>query len=78
MACRDAVELMFRCARSVGPSGDWDVYVRMRGVADLYRDLQGRGVTIVEPLRTKDYGQTEFAIEDLNGTRLVFSEGDDV
>jgi hypothetical protein len=45
----------------------------MSGVHALYDKLHGR-VPIVEPLHTKDYGCIEFAIDDPNGFRLVFSE----
>jgi hypothetical protein len=53
--------------------GDWNVYVRMTGVNALYDRLFSR-VRVVEHLHTKNYGCIEFAIEDPNGFRLVFSE----
>ena len=74
--CRGGVEIMIRRCGSGGmkrPDGDWDVYVRVAGVHDLHEELRGR-VPIVEPLKTKNYGCTEFTVEDPNGFRLVFSE----
>jgi hypothetical protein len=74
--CRDGVEIMIQrwnAARLARPAGDWHVYVRTTGVRELHEQLLGR-VPIVDPLRTKLYGSTEFVVEDPNGFRLVFSE----
>ena len=74
--CRDDVEIMIRRCGPEGllrPDGDWNVYVRMTGVNALYDRLVSR-VRVVEHLHTKNYGCIEFAIEDPNGFRLVFSE----
>ena len=71
---RDDVELMLRrCRPAVRTENDWDVYVRMEGVQGFHESLRGR-VPIVEPLTTKEYGCLEFAVEDPNGFRLVFSQ----
>ena len=53
--------------------GDWNVYLRMTGVQPLYDRLLCR-VRVVEHLHTNNYGCIEFAIEDPNGFRLVFSD----
>ena len=74
--CRDGIEIMLRRCGPLGLlriDGDWNVYIRMTGVHALYDRLHG-SVAIVEPLHTKNYGCIEFAIEDPNGLRLVFSE----
>jgi hypothetical protein len=73
--CRDGVEIMIRrCGpKGLRTDGDWNVYIRMTGVQALHERLQDR-VAIVEPLSTKEYDCTEFAVEDPNGFRLVFSE----
>ena len=74
--CRDGVEIMIRRCGPAGllrTDGDWNVYIRMTGVHALYDKLHGR-TPIVEPLHTKNYGCIEFAIEDPNRFRLVFSE----
>lgn len=70
--CRDGVELMLRCVETFSPTGDWDAYVRVDDVDDLHEHARAHGVTVVEPLRSKDYGQREFAIEDPSGLRIVF------
>jgi hypothetical protein len=73
---REGIEIMIqRCAPAglTRPAGDWHVYVRTRGVRELYEQLQGR-VLIVDSLSTKRYGCVEFVVEDPNGFRLVFSE----
>ena len=81
---RDRVEIMLQQrADYVKPAlyatrdgGVWDVYVRMTGVAALFDTVARSGaITIVEPLRTQWYGDTEFVVKDLNGYVLVFSEG---
>lgn len=74
--CRDGVELMLRCAEASLASGDWDAYVRVEDAGALHEHAKRRGASIVEPLRRKEYGQLEFAIQDPNGLRLVF--GSDV
>jgi hypothetical protein len=74
--CRDGVEIMIRRCGPGGmrrPDADWHVYVRMDGIHSLHDELHGR-VPIVEPIRVKTYGCIEFAIDDPNGFRLVFSE----
>jgi hypothetical protein len=73
---RDGIEIMIqRCGPDdlLRPAGDWHVYVRTTGVRELHAQLRGH-VPIVDPLRTKRYGSVEFAIEDPNGFRLVFSQ----
>ena len=53
--------------------GVWDVYIRMRGVKDLYNDVKDK-LEIVMPLRKQPYGDWEFEVKDPNGYILVFSE----
>jgi len=53
--------------------GVWDVYIRMRGVKDLYNDVKDK-LEIVMPLRKQPYGDWEFEVKDPNGYVLVFSE----
>jgi len=56
--------------RSVGV---WDVYIRMRGVKELYNELREK-VEILRPLQKQPYGDWEFEVKDPNGYVLVFSE----
>jgi len=78
--CRDSVEIMIRRCGKDGPprlDGDWNVYVRTSGVQELLNSLQNL-LPITEPLRKAAYGCIEFAIDDPNGYRLVFSEESEV
>jgi hypothetical protein len=71
---RDGVEIMLRrCGVPLRARADWDVYVRMAGVDALHEQLRAT-LPIVEPLVTKGHHCREFAIEDPNGYRIVFSE----
>jgi hypothetical protein len=45
----------------------------MEGVDELYAQIHDR-VRVVEPLTNKAYACREFAIEDPDGVRIVFSE----
>jgi catechol 2,3-dioxygenase-like lactoylglutathione lyase family enzyme len=56
---------------SLRPEGAWDAYIRMRGVAALYRTVEGRAF-IVRPLVKQPYGDWEFEVRDPNGYVLVF------
>jgi uncharacterized glyoxalase superfamily protein PhnB len=53
--------------------GVWDVYIRMRGVKELYDELRDK-VEILLPLVKQPYGDWEFEVKDPNGYVLVFSE----
>ena len=53
------------------PSGLWDAYLRMEGVAALYEKLKDRDF-IKMPLTRQSYGDLEFEVRDPNGYILVF------
>jgi catechol 2,3-dioxygenase-like lactoylglutathione lyase family enzyme len=53
------------------PEGEWDAYIRMNGVAELYRTVEGREF-IHLPLTRRPYGDCEFEVRDPNGYVLVF------
>jgi catechol 2,3-dioxygenase-like lactoylglutathione lyase family enzyme len=52
----------------------YDVYIFTDDVEALYREYADNGVTILEPLNTKDYGYTEFLIEDNSGYLIRFGQ----
>lgn len=55
--------------------GVWDVYLRMKGVRELYQTLSAIDhIRVLESLRRQPYGETEFVIKDPNGYALVFAE----
>jgi len=58
------------------PEGEWDAYIRMEGVEDLYRAVEGREL-IHRPLARQSYGDWEFEVRDPNGYVLVFGGGED-
>ena len=78
---RDHIEIMLQRVENyekpdiyaTRPGGVWDAYIRTKGLKDLYESIKD-DVTIVEPLRQQPYGAWEFALKDLNGYYLVFSE----
>ena len=81
---RDRVEIMLQQREGYATpdlyatrdGGVWDAYVRMTGVAALFDAVFWSGaISIVEPLHTQWYGDTEFIVKDCNGYVLVFSEG---
>jgi uncharacterized glyoxalase superfamily protein PhnB len=53
------------------PEGLWDAYIRMDGVEELYRAVEGREF-IQLPLAKQAYGDREFEVRDPNGYLLVF------
>ena len=53
--------------------GVWDVYIRVKGVRELYDRLPA-DVRVISPLSRLDYGCDEFEVVDLNGYTLVFGE----
>ena len=80
---RDDVEIMLQlCDGYQKPDlyatregGVWDAHVRMTGVRELSAAVAADGaVTVLEPIRTRRYGDTEFVVRDLNGYVPVFSE----
>lgn len=80
---RDDVEIMLQQRESyrkpdlydTRDGGVWDVYLRMKGVRDLFDAVSKLGDgTILEPLCAQPYGETEFVIKDPNGYVLVFAE----
>jgi len=55
--------------------GVWNVYLRMKGVRELFQSLSKLpDVKVLEPLHRQPYGQTEVVVEDPNGYTLVFAE----
>jgi uncharacterized glyoxalase superfamily protein PhnB len=78
---RDDVEIMLQRLENyqkpdiygLRSGGVWNVYIRMRGVKQLYDEVREK-VEILQPLRKQPYGQWEFEVKDPNGYVLVFSE----
>jgi uncharacterized glyoxalase superfamily protein PhnB len=56
------------------PSGLWDAYIRMEGVAALYESVRDQPL-VQMPLKQQPYGDWEFEVRDPNGYVLVFGGG---
>lgn len=52
------------------------LYIRVQNIQELYSTLQNK-VNVVKPMNTTFYGTEEFAIMDINGFILTFSETPD-
>ena len=53
------------------PEGVSDAYIRMSGVGELYKQIEGKAF-IHSPLKKQPYGDWEFEARDPNGYVLVF------
>lgn len=60
-------------ARS-GQGGQMALYIEAVGLDDFYGRVQGAGVTVVDPIADRPWGQREFTVEDLEGNWLSFWE----
>ena len=76
---RDGVEIMllrlegYRKPKVERPAGNWDAYIRMKGLLEFYASVRAK-TTIKMELTKQRYGDTEFEVEDPNGYVLLFSE----
>ncbi len=54
--------------------GAWDAYVWVDNADALYEEFGAKGVTVVQPLCTQEYGCRDFTIRDGNGYTLGFGQ----
>lgn len=59
-------------AGRIGSNSPMALYIEAPDLADYYSRLTEAGVTIVDPLAERPWGQSEFTIEDLAGNWLTF------
>ncbi|TXI77309.1 MAG: VOC family protein [Flavobacteriales bacterium] len=74
---REGIELHFFLSTDLDPlTNDGQVYIRTTDIDHLYRILQERGAAIHPNggLRTKPWGQREFALLDPDHNLLTFGE----
>jgi hypothetical protein len=76
---RDAVQVFFNRADGAPPrsgraDGAYDVYVRMTGVDALAAELRRRGADVIDGPVTREYGQRELVVRDVNGLVITFGE----
>lgn len=58
---------------SAAPRREFDLYIHVAGLDDLYRQLKDR-VQVVETPHDTFYGMHEFIIRDLNGFWITFGQ----
>ncbi len=49
-----------------------DVYLDVEDADALYKELVGRGASVLREPENAEYGLRDFVVEDLDGNRLVF------
>ncbi len=79
----DGVGLMFQAIDSLKkeyvqlnshqPGGGFTLYIRIENILEYYDQVSDK-VEVIKPINKTFYGTTEFAIQDLNGYILTFSE----
>lgn len=75
---RDKVEIILTKAnRAVEPNRKfygygYDAYFIARNLRELQAEFLERGVKIMRPLKTTDYQNNEFVVEDVDGRWLAF------
>ena len=77
LVSKEQVELHFFAFPELDPYSNYgQTYIRVKGIRDLYQELQQRGVTIHPnaPLSLKPWGMQEFALLDPDHNLLTFGE----
>lgn len=59
-------------AKRIGSTSPMALYMEAPDLEDFYARLTEAGVTIVDPLADRPWGQSEFTVEDLAGNWLTF------
>ncbi len=59
--------------QNINPGGALTFYIRVNHITQLYNNIKDK-TTVIKPMNTTFYGTYEFAIKDLNGHILTFSE----
>ncbi len=62
--------------KTLNIGGALTFYIRTQNIKKLYKKIEDK-VTIIKPMNTTFYGTNEFAIIDINGFILTFSETSD-
>lgn len=58
--------------RRLGGAAPISLYIEAPDLKELYERLQASGVTVVDPMAPRPWGQDEFTVEDHVGTWLTF------
>jgi len=54
-----------------------DAYISVKGIRDLFREMQSRGAHVIRPLEQRPWACLDFYVEDPDGYVLCFSEPDE-
>jgi uncharacterized glyoxalase superfamily protein PhnB len=72
---RDEMRVLFGVSSSTFRTPeDLSLILFVDNVDEVYLEIQQRGLPVISPLKTYDYGIREFSIRDCNGYILRFSE----
>jgi catechol 2,3-dioxygenase-like lactoylglutathione lyase family enzyme len=76
---RDGVRVFFNRADGITPrtgraDGAYDVYIDVSGVDALAEELARRGADVLDGPDTREYGQREVVVRDVNGLVIAFGE----
>ncbi|MGE3076258.1 MAG: VOC family protein [Dehalococcoidia bacterium] len=63
-------------ARLAGKSPN-ALYIEAEDLRDLYASAQAKGAHIIDPIAPREWGQTEFTVEDPEGNWLTFWKKED-
>ena len=70
--------MLGECPDAIDPSelGDhsYFAYVNVSDATSLFEEISSKSVTVRKQLRTEPWGMKEFAIETIDGHRLMFGE----
>ncbi|MGE0600391.1 MAG: VOC family protein [Dehalococcoidia bacterium] len=53
------------------------LYIEAEDLRDLYASAQAKGARIIDPIAPREWGQTEFTVEDPEGNWLTFWKKED-
>lgn len=71
---RDELRMLFGLSENFEPAKDLSLVLFVSGIDEVYAEMMERGLEIINPLKTHDYGIREFSIKDCNGYFLRFAE----
>jgi uncharacterized glyoxalase superfamily protein PhnB len=63
----------YKALESINIGGALTFYIRIKNIHNYYNEISNK-VTVIKPISKTFYGTNEFAIMDLNGFILTFSE----
>jgi hypothetical protein len=71
---RDEMRVIFGIANPFEAPKDFSLILFVSGIEEILDEVSKKGLPVLSPLRTYDYGIKEFTIRDCNGYLLRFAE----